>query len=143
MKREDQLAPPSRLVLRAVLPACRRGRKQRLGRDFAQDELVVAEECRGDRRDHPRSVKRRQLLLLDRATNLLNQALAELPLRLDAGPNSVGFIEANCWTREPLTVPAIEQPPFGLERVHPDPANRTQRCQTKLPALSALFGYPA
>src|SRR6266566_5801608 len=83
-----------------------------------------------------------------------------------AGPNSVGFIEANCWTKEPCTVPAIQQPPLGLgNRVHPQLANGTparqtkpstlfepfsrQRlangpsaCRTKEAALSEPFGHP-
>src|SRR6266566_2885706 len=83
-----------------------------------------------------------------------------------AGPNSFGFIEANCWTKEPCTVPAIKQPPWVVgEQVHPQLANGTparqtkpstlfepfsrQRlangpsaCRTKEAALSEPFGHP-
>src|SRR5213078_4227475 len=47
------------------------------------DELVVAEQGRRDRGDHTSSVERREMLLLDRPANLLDQAFGELPFRLD------------------------------------------------------------
>src|SRR5437773_10586602 len=39
-------------------------------------------------------------------------------------PKSVGFIEANCWTRDGVTVAAIEKPPFqGRITVRPQANN--------------------
>ena len=42
------------VIRRALLAWHRRGREQRLRRDLAQHELVVAEPRRRDRGDHPR-----------------------------------------------------------------------------------------
>src|SRR6266536_1713014 len=82
--RSEQLLPRS--FGRACLLAPHRRREERLRRDLAEDELVVAEQRRRDRGDHARTVEWRQLLLLDRASNLFHEALAELPLRLDRRP---------------------------------------------------------
>src|SRR5439155_2722835 len=63
--------------------ASRRCCEQRLRRDLAQDELVVAEERGRDRGDDARAIERRQLLLLDGEADLLHKLVRGLPLRLD------------------------------------------------------------
>src|SRR5262249_14672541 len=76
-------ASPPRSPTEPALAACRRGCEPGLRRDLPQDELVVAEQRRRDRRDHARTVERRQVLLLDCRPHLVHEALADLPLRLD------------------------------------------------------------
>jgi hypothetical protein len=44
----------------------------------------VAPASQSDRGNEPSAVKRRQVLLLDRVSNFVHQALADRPLRLDA-----------------------------------------------------------
>src|SRR6266480_4271040 len=67
----------------AELAPARRGREQRLRRDFAENELVVAKQRGRDRGDRPRSVEWCQVPLPDRALNLLDESLRDLPFRLD------------------------------------------------------------
>src|SRR5947207_15825334 len=59
------------------------------------------------------------------------------------GPNSFGFIEANCWTRDADTVAAIPEPPWVGQRVHVPGCHRIGSCQTESPAISAFFGPSA
>src|SRR5439155_14813122 len=74
---------------RPELTPARRRREQRLRRDLAEDELVVAKQRRCDRGDRARSVEWCQVPLLDGALNLLDEPLRDLPFRLDR-PRKVG-----------------------------------------------------
>ena len=107
-------------------------RKQRLGRNLAQDELVVAEQRRRDRGDHTRPIKWRQLLLLDRGLHLLDQAPAELPLRLDRRPKLSRLhrselldqraMHRSCHKATPLGSWGTGTPPTCQR--HPSPSNQ-------------------
>src|SRR5215470_9139023 len=83
-------SPLSRRYVWELTPGWRGGQK-RLGRDIAQDELVVAKERGRQRRDRARAVERRQLPFLDRDLDLLDELLCDLPLRLDRRPE-VGWL---------------------------------------------------
>src|SRR5438034_8752091 len=88
-RKEGERKRPSPLPLplaqpRGLAPAWR-AREQRLRRDFAENELVVAKQRRRDRGDRPSSVEWCQVPLLDGALNLLDEPLRDLPFRLDRG----------------------------------------------------------
>src|SRR5215831_16660586 len=96
-------SPLSRRYVWELAPGWR-GAQKRLGRDLAQDELVVAKERGRQRRDRARAVERRQLPFLDRDLDLLDELLCDLPLRLDRRPKSAGFIADRCrHEQSPLT----------------------------------------
>src|SRR4051794_25987139 len=59
---------------RGLAPAWR-AREQRLRRDFAENELVIAKQRPRDRGDRPSSVEWCQVPLLDGALNLLDEPL--------------------------------------------------------------------
>src|SRR6266498_5928818 len=123
--RSEQLLPRS--FGRACLLAPHRRREERLRRDLAQDELVVAEQRRRDRGDHARSVERRELLLLDRAPNLLHEALADLPLRLDRRSKLSRLHRSELLDQGSSTRSRHQETPFVWNGYKADPATAVLR----------------
>src|SRR5712691_10292302 len=55
------------------------------------------------------------------------------------GPNSFGFIEANCWTRDAVTVGAILGPPLGVDNGYLDRLPKDRRVSNRIDRNFRLF----